>query len=95
MMVLLARTGSEHPFIGPEPACGIPIRVAKKAVRDWTNRNHTKQSESKIGLKQAKGLRQNNEGSVGIKQRPIKMDGRTTYWTLPPKRTPFQIGIDR
>jgi hypothetical protein len=40
------------------------------------------------GLKQA-------EGSVEIKQRPIKMGGRTTYWTLPPKRAPFQNGIDR
>jgi hypothetical protein len=39
---LLARTGSEHPFIGPEPACGISIGVAKQAVRDWTNRNHKK-----------------------------------------------------
>jgi hypothetical protein len=35
----LARTGSEQPFGGPEPACGISIGVAKKAVRDWTNRN--------------------------------------------------------
>jgi ribonuclease HI len=38
----LARTGSEHPFIGPEPVCGISVGVAKKAVRDWTNRNHKK-----------------------------------------------------
>jgi ribonuclease HI len=51
----LARTGSEHPFIGPEPACGISVGVAKKAVRHWTNRNH-KYWESVIGLKQAKGL---------------------------------------
>jgi ribonuclease HI len=29
----LARTGSEHPFIGPEPAFGISVGVAKKAVR--------------------------------------------------------------
>jgi ribonuclease HI len=29
----LARTGSEHSFIGPEPACGISVGVAKKAVR--------------------------------------------------------------
>jgi hypothetical protein len=28
----LARTGSEHSFIGPEPACGISIGVAKAAV---------------------------------------------------------------
>jgi ribonuclease HI len=31
---LLAKTGSEHPFIGPEVACGISIGFAKKAVRD-------------------------------------------------------------
>jgi hypothetical protein len=40
-------------------------------------------------------LCQKNEGSVEIKQTPIKMGGRTTYWTLPPKRTPFQNGVDR
>jgi hypothetical protein len=40
-------------------------------------------------------LCQKNEVSVEIKQRPVKMGGRTTYWTLPPKRTPFQNGIDR
>jgi ribonuclease HI len=27
----LARTGFEHPIIGPEPACGISIGVAKKS----------------------------------------------------------------
>jgi hypothetical protein len=52
---LLARTGSEHPFIGPELACGISVGVTKKAVRDRTNRNHVKHWESKTGLKQAKG----------------------------------------
>jgi ribonuclease HI len=36
----LARTGSEHPFVGPEPACGISTGVANKAVRDWTKINH-------------------------------------------------------
>jgi ribonuclease HI len=30
----LARTGSEHPFIGPETACGISVGVAKRAVWD-------------------------------------------------------------
>jgi hypothetical protein len=28
---LLARTGSEHPFTGPEPACGISVGVAKRS----------------------------------------------------------------
>jgi hypothetical protein len=45
----LARTG-------PEPVCGISIGAAKKAVRDWANRNHKKHWESTTGLKQAKGL---------------------------------------
>jgi ribonuclease HI len=38
----LARTGSEHTFIGAEPASDILVGVAKKAVRNWTNRNHKK-----------------------------------------------------
>jgi ribonuclease HI len=42
----LARTGSEHPFIGPEPACGISVGVAKKTVRNWTKRSHKKHWES-------------------------------------------------
>jgi hypothetical protein len=40
-------------------------------------------------------LFQKNEVSVEIKQRTIKMDGRIVHRTLPPKRTPFQTGIDR
>jgi ribonuclease HI len=36
----LARTGSEHPFTGPEPACSISNGAAKKAVSNWLNRNH-------------------------------------------------------
>jgi hypothetical protein len=42
-----------------------------------------------------RALWQKNEGSVEIKQRPIKMGGRTIYRTLSPKRTPFQTRIDR
>jgi hypothetical protein len=37
-------------------------------------------------------------GPLPIERRicwPVKMGGRTTYWTLPPKRTPFQTGIYR
>jgi hypothetical protein len=50
------KTGSEHPFIEPEPACGISVGVAKKAVRDWTNKKHKEYWESTIGLREAKGL---------------------------------------
>jgi hypothetical protein len=95
----LARTGSEHPFTGPEPACGISIGVAKKAVRDWTNKNHKKYWESTTGLKQAKGLisgpsARRTKDLLKL-NRPIKMGGRTIYRTLSPKRAPFKIGIDR
>jgi hypothetical protein len=41
-----------------------------------------------------RALCQKNEGSVEIKQRPIKMGGRTLYRTLSPKRALFQTGID-
>jgi ribonuclease HI len=50
----LARTGSKHSFIGPESACGISIGVARKAVKDCTNRNHRKHLESVTGLKTGK-----------------------------------------
>jgi hypothetical protein len=49
-------TASTYHIIRPEPACGISTGVAKKAVRDWMNRNHKNTWESTTGLKQAKGL---------------------------------------
>jgi hypothetical protein len=87
------------PSKGPEPACGISVGVAKKAVRDWTNRNKKKILGIRNRTYTGKGtytrvLCQKNEGSVKSKQRPVKMGGRTTYRTLSPTRTPFQIGID-
>jgi hypothetical protein len=90
----LARTGLEHPFIGPEPACGISVGVAKRVVRDWTNINHLK-ILGIINWPYIRPLCQKNEGSVKIKQKPATLDGRTIYRTLSPKRTTFQIGIDR
>jgi hypothetical protein len=52
----LARTESEHPFTGPEPACSISIGVAKK--RSGTGRTEIikKYWESTTGLKETKGL---------------------------------------
>jgi hypothetical protein len=54
----LAKLGFKCPFIGPEPACGILAGTAKKAVRDWTDRDHKKYCESLIRLRQAKGFLQ-------------------------------------
>jgi hypothetical protein len=87
----LARMGSEHPFIGPEPACGISIGVAKKAVRETLGIRNRTQTGKRTYIR---ALCQKNEGSVEIKHRPAKMGGRTTYRTLSPKRAPFQTGVD-
>jgi hypothetical protein len=32
--------GSECSFIGPEPACGISVRIPTKAVEDCKSRDH-------------------------------------------------------
>jgi hypothetical protein len=53
--------------------------------------------DSLSGLLTGKGthvgsLCQQNNGAVKIKQKPATMVGRNTRRTLPPKRTPFQIG---
>jgi hypothetical protein len=93
----LAKFGSKYPHIGPEPSCGISIEVAKKAVRDWTNRDHKKHWESSTGLKRGKGTRtrtfcEENHGTVKIKQKSVMMDDRATYRALSPKRTSFGIG---
>jgi ribonuclease HI len=52
----LARRGSLHPFIGPEPACGISKTVAEQAIRDWVHRKHHKYWQSISGQKHAKGF---------------------------------------
>jgi hypothetical protein len=50
----LARLGSKCLVIGPEPVTGISAGIAKKAVGDWTNRDHKKYWQSLTGLKQAR-----------------------------------------
>jgi hypothetical protein len=88
----LVRTGSEHPFIGPEPVCGISIGVIKKVVREWPNENHKKHWDSTAGLKQAKELIPGPSAKrriCEVKHRPIKMGGSTIYRTLSPKMTHF------
>jgi hypothetical protein len=50
----LARQGSSHPLIGPEPALGISAKVARGVIRDWTSRKHKEHWQSIRGQKQAK-----------------------------------------
>jgi hypothetical protein len=93
------RLGSESPFIGPEPACNISAGIAKKSVRDWTNRDNQKSWKSLTGLKTDKGnstrtLCQRKQGDVNTKQDPVTMGDRSTHRILSPGRTPLQNGID-
>jgi hypothetical protein len=83
----LARMGSEHLFIGPEPAYGIS-GVAKNAMRNWKKSNHLK-ILGIINWNYTRTLCHKNKGSVKIKQKSGTMGGGTIYRTL------FQIGTAR
>jgi hypothetical protein len=54
----------------------------RKEDKEGLERKEEKEGRSK-GI-YIRPLCQKNEGSVGTKQRPTKMGGRITYWTLPP-----------
>jgi hypothetical protein len=45
----LARKGSLHLFIGPEPTCGISGRVSGCDIRDWMCREHQEYWKSTPG----------------------------------------------
>jgi hypothetical protein len=75
----LARTGSEHLFIVPEPACGISVGVAKKAARDWTIRNHREYWESITGLTQTKG---HIQGSSAEMKDLLKLNRDQLRWVV-------------
>jgi hypothetical protein len=55
-----------------------------KGIHNWT------QTDKGTYIR---ALCQKNEGSVEVKQRPIKMDGRTIRRTLSPKRTLLKLGL--
>jgi hypothetical protein len=50
----LVKMSSLHPFIGPEPVCGISETVARQAITDWVRREHHKYWQSTLGQKHAK-----------------------------------------
>jgi hypothetical protein len=52
----LARQGSSHPLIGPEPALGIYAKVAREVIRDRMSRKHEEHWQSIRGQRQAKGF---------------------------------------
>jgi hypothetical protein len=77
----------ETKFVGPEPACGTSMAIAKKAVRDWTVRDHRRQCDSLSGFKQAGALCQQNKGNVKTEQKPAMMGCKTAHRALLPKKT--------
>jgi hypothetical protein len=52
----LARQGSSHPFIGPEPALGISAKIAREVIRGWMNRKHIEYWQFIHGQRQAWGF---------------------------------------
>jgi hypothetical protein len=71
----------------PRKQSGLDEEKSQKTLRihNWTQTGKGTYTRA---------LCQKNEGSVEIKQRPIKMGGMTIYRTLSHKMTPFQTGID-
>jgi hypothetical protein len=98
-MSKLKSLGSENPFIGPEPACGISVGVAKKPVRDRKITDHKKilgiLNRTQSGKRtHTRTLYQKNQETVKIKQKPVTVGGRTTNRILSLRRTHFQNRID-
>jgi hypothetical protein len=38
----LAKQASDMPFLGPEPALGIPRCTGREAIKNWTEEQHTR-----------------------------------------------------
>jgi hypothetical protein len=89
----LVKLESRCQLTEPEPALGILAGIAKKVIRDWTNRDHQKYLESLTGVKQAKGFLQGpcqkNQGTVKTKHKPVTVAKSHTY------RTPLQSKLDK
>jgi hypothetical protein len=52
----LARQGSSHPLIVPEPALRISAKVAKGVIRDWMSRKHEEHWQPHTWTKAGQGL---------------------------------------
>jgi hypothetical protein len=75
----LARQGSTHPLIGPEPALDISAKFARGIVRDWTSRKHEEDWQSIRGQRQAKGfLKRSSAKKAGQLLNPSRNQLRMT-----------------
>jgi hypothetical protein len=72
-----SKLGSQCPFIGPEAACDISMGVVKKAVMQWTIRNHRIHWDSLSVLKKARALIQ---GPSAKKTRELLNLNRDQLW---------------
>jgi hypothetical protein len=98
--ISVAKLGFEQPFIGPEPACGISMGVAKKVVKDWTNRGHRGHWDPFSGFKQAKAPLQGP--SCNKIKELLKLNGNQLGWVVALltghchlKKTHLQIRISK
>jgi hypothetical protein len=59
-MAILARQGSSHPIIGPEPVLGISAKFAMEVIRDKMSRKHDEHWQSICGQRQVNGFLKKN-----------------------------------
>lgn len=52
----LARTGSQTPFIGPEPVFGTSLQVCRLALKKWVRNQHLQGWQERDGCRQGKEL---------------------------------------
>jgi hypothetical protein len=52
----LARQGSSHPLIGPEPALCIYAKAAIGMIKGWRSRKHEEHWQSICGQRQARNF---------------------------------------
>jgi hypothetical protein len=50
----LARQAADMPFLGPEPALGIPRCTVREAIKNWTEEQHTRAWKELPGLRHSK-----------------------------------------
>jgi hypothetical protein len=81
----LAKLGAQCPHTEPEPVSGIAVGITKKAVGNWTNRDHKKYWESLTALKIANGFLQGP--SVRRTKEVLKLIRNQLWWVMPTHRT--------
>jgi hypothetical protein len=53
-LISLPGKAADKPLFGPEPALGIPRRIAREAIKNWTEEQHTRAWKELPGLRHSK-----------------------------------------